>query len=55
MHVNIIVLKFAGQVTQGHWLNGLNGEYYGNDLFCLQARMSEVDTLYKFPTQFASR
>ena len=30
----------------GHWLNGLYGEYYGNDLFCLRSRISEVDTLY---------
>ena len=22
------------------------GEYYGNDLFCLRSRISEVDTLY---------
>ena len=27
-------------------LYGLNGEYYGNDLFCLRSRMSEVNTLY---------
>ena len=27
-------------------MNGLNGEYYGNYLFCLQTRTREVDTLY---------
>ena len=31
------------QVRVGHWLNGLNGEYYG-----LRSRISEVDTLYSF-------
>ena len=44
--------KIARQVTRGHWLNGLNGEYYGNDLFCLQSRMSEVDTLYTYIDKF---
>ena len=40
MHVNIIYsFKIARQVTRGHWLNALNGEYYGNDLFCLQSRI----------------
>ena len=29
----------------------MNGEYYGNDLFCLQSRMSEVDTLYSSDTR----
>ena len=49
MHVSIIVLELPAklQCTVGHWLNGLNGEYYGNDLFCLRSRISEVDTLYK--------
>ena len=26
-------------------INGLNGEYYGNDHFCLQSLMSEVDSI----------
>ena len=30
----------------GHWLNGLNGEYHGNDFFCLRSRISELDALY---------
>ena len=44
--LNLVWFQIARQVTLGHWLNGLMGNInYENDLFCLQARMSEVDTV----------
>ena len=46
MHVSIIVLELPAKLQCVIDLNGLNGEYYGNDLFCLRSRISEVDTLY---------
>ena len=45
MHVSIIVLELPAKL-QWVIVNGLNGEYCGNDLFCLRSRISEVDTVY---------
>ena len=39
MHISIIVLELPAKL-QWVRLNGLNGEYYGNDLFCLRSRTS---------------
>ena len=45
MHVSIIVLELPAKLREviDKWIEW---EYYGNDLFCVRSRISEVDTLY---------